>query len=65
MATYVTNFARSGDPNGKSVLAWPIFTTESERVLYVDNTVTIGGVPNLDGLRRLDQRYMSLRRTTT
>ena len=61
MATYVTNFAKSGDPNGDGVAVWPTFTTESDRVLHVDDTVTVGGVPNLAGLRQLELRYMDLR----
>jgi para-nitrobenzyl esterase len=65
LATYWTNFAKSGDPNGEGVLEWPNFTTESEHVLHVDDLVTIGGVPNLEGLRLLDRRYLDLRRTTT
>ncbi|HLZ09357.1 MAG TPA: carboxylesterase family protein [Chloroflexota bacterium] len=61
MATYVTNFAKSGNPNGEAVPVWPNFTTDSRRVLHVDDAVTIGGVPNLDGLRLLDRKYQGLR----
>ena len=31
MATYWTNFAKSGDPNSDGVPVWPDFTTDSER----------------------------------
>ncbi len=64
MATYWTNFAKSGDPNGEGVPAWPNFTIDRERVLHFDDTVKAGGVPNLEGLRRLDLRYMALRGAT-
>jgi para-nitrobenzyl esterase len=64
LTTYWTNFAKGGDPNDNDVLVWPRFTTVSERVLHVDDTVTVGGVPNLDGLRLLDRRYQGLRRAT-
>jgi para-nitrobenzyl esterase len=64
MATYVTNFAKNGDPNGAGVTIWPNFMTDSERVLHVADTLTVGSVPNLEGLRRLDLRYQSLRSAT-
>jgi para-nitrobenzyl esterase len=61
MATYWTNFAKSGDPNGDGVPVWPNFTNGSERVLHFDDSTTVGGVPNLDEIRRLDLRYTGLR----
>ncbi len=61
MATYWTNFAKSGDPNGAGVPAWPNFTTDMERVLHFDDRATIGGVANLDELQRLDRCYRILR----
>jgi para-nitrobenzyl esterase len=65
MATYWTNFAKSGDPNGDGVPVWPNFTTDGERVLHFDDTATTGGVPNLEELQRLDLRYKGLRGATT
>ncbi len=65
MATYWTNFAKSGDPNGDGVPEWPNFTSDEEQVLHFDNSSTVGGVPDLDELRRLDLRYLSLRSNTT
>jgi para-nitrobenzyl esterase len=64
MATYWTNFAKSGDPNGDGVPIWPNFTNGSERVLHFEDSTTVGGVPDLDELRRLDLRYKSLRNAT-
>ena len=61
MATYWTNFAKSGDPNGDGVAVWPNFTTDRERVLHFDDRATAGGVANLDMIRRLDLRYTGLR----
>jgi para-nitrobenzyl esterase len=61
MATYWTNFARSGDPNGDGVLPWLNFTTAGELVLHFDGSATAGGVPDLEELRRLDLRYATLR----
>src|ERR1039458_1113930 len=65
MATYWTNFAKSGDPNGEGLSVWPNFTTDGERVLHFDDTATAGGVPNLEELQRLDLRYKGLRGATT
>jgi para-nitrobenzyl esterase len=64
MATYWTNFAKSGDPNGDSVPAWPNFTTGTERQLHFDDTITAGGVQNLQGLRLLDDRFAKFRADT-
>jgi para-nitrobenzyl esterase len=65
MATFWTNFARSGDPNGSGLPLWPNFTSASERVLHLDGTVTAGGVPNLAALRLLDRQFSALRSATT
>jgi len=65
MATYWTNFAKSGDPNGAGVPVWPNYTNDSERVLHFEDSVTVGGVPNLEWLQRLDLRYKDLRGATT
>jgi para-nitrobenzyl esterase len=65
MATYWTNFAKTGDPNGDGVPVWPNFTTDREQVLHFDKSATIGGVPNLEWLRRLDLRYKGLRSPAT
>jgi len=64
MATYWTNFAKSGDPNGDGLPVWPNFTTNRERVLHFDGSATVGGVANLEWLRRLDLRYIGLRGAT-
>jgi para-nitrobenzyl esterase len=61
LATYWTNFAKTGDPNGDGVPVWPNFTTDRERVLHFDKSATVGDVPNLEWLRRLDARYLGLR----
>jgi para-nitrobenzyl esterase len=64
MATYWTNFAKSGEPNGDGVPVWPNFTTDSERVLHLDASATAGGAPNLKWPRRLNQCYAGLRAAT-
>lgn len=62
MATYWTNFAKHGDPNGEGLPSWPAFTARDGRLLYLGNTVQLGPVPSLEALKTLD-RYFSWRRT--
>jgi para-nitrobenzyl esterase len=61
MAAYWTNFARTGDPNGGGLPVWPNFTATTARLLHFEGTPTVGGVPNLEGLRLLDERLASFR----
>jgi hypothetical protein len=61
MATYWTNFAKTGDPNGNSVPVWPNFTTGTGRQLHFDDTITARGVQNLQRLRLLDDRFAKFR----
>lgn len=61
MATYWTNFARSGDPNVAGLPVWPNFTAGDERLMHFDDAGRVGGIPNLAGLRLLDDRFARLR----
>jgi para-nitrobenzyl esterase len=36
MNTYWTNFAKTGNPNGKSVPAWPLYDTQKEEILDIE-----------------------------
>ena len=62
MATYWTNFAKRGDPNGEGVPAWPAFSDASPQVMYFAGTPHPGPVPSAEALQVLD-KYFAWRRT--
>ena len=62
MATYWTNFAKYGDPNGKGVPSWPNFSDANPEVMYFSQTPHIGPVPSAEALKVLDD-YFKWRRT--
>ena len=47
MSGYWTNFAKSGDPNGESLPAWPAYGREAEEVLDISAAPTV-----ITGLRK-------------
>ncbi len=61
MATYWTNFAKHGDPNGDGLPAWPAFSDASPAVMYFADTPKTGPVPSEGSLRVLDG-YFAWRR---
>lgn len=62
MATYWTNFAKYGNPNGKGVPEWPAFSNTHPDVMYFQQTPHTGPVPSIKGLEALDA-YFAWRRT--
>lgn len=62
LATYWTNFAKHGNPNGTGLAEWPVFTDENRRVLYFNNKAFVGPVPSAEALEVLDS-YFAWRRT--
>jgi len=62
MATYWTNFAKHGNPNGKELPAWPNFNDASPVVMYFSQTPHTGPVPSAESLKILDA-YFKWRRT--
>ena len=62
MATYWTNFAKHGDPNGKGEPAWPAFSDKNPVVMYFAGTAHTGPVPSEKSLKVLDQ-YFAWRRS--
>jgi para-nitrobenzyl esterase len=62
MATYWTNFAKYGEPNGKGVPEWPAFSDTNPVVMYFGKTPHTGPVPSAESLKVLDS-YFAWRRT--
>jgi para-nitrobenzyl esterase len=62
MATYWTNFAKNGTPNGEGVPEWPAFSDANPVVMYFSQTPHTGQVPSAGSLRSLDA-YFAWRRT--
>jgi para-nitrobenzyl esterase len=63
MSSYWVNFAKSGNPNGPDLPAWPAFSTTDSTTLYLGDPMTIGGVANLNGLNVFDAVYKTVRGT--
>ena len=58
ISTYWTNFAKTGDPNGAGLPAWPVFSTKDQRVMVFDDTKPgARPVPNIDQIKALDGYY--------
>lgn len=62
MATYWTNFAKYGDPNGEGVPEWPAFSDANPVVMHFNKTPQPGPVPSAESLKVLDS-YFAWRRT--
>lgn len=62
-SSYWVNFARSGNPNGPGLPLWPAFTNAENKVLYLGDPITVGGVANIKSLNLLDAVYTNVRGT--
>jgi para-nitrobenzyl esterase len=62
MATYWTNFAKYGNPNGIGVPQWPAFSEENPVLMYFSQTPHTGPVPSAESLKILDS-YFQWRRS--
>lgn len=62
IATYWTNFAKTGNPNDKRLPTWPVFKSGSKSVMYFQQQPKVGKVPDEASLNVLDQ-YFQWRRS--
>ena len=63
MSSYWVNFSRSGDPNGSGLPLWPAFANADNKVLYLGDPITVGGVANINSLTVFDTVYTTVRGT--
>lgn len=61
MLGYWSNFARTGNPNGGGLPAWPAFTGGIDDVLRLGDDIRPGALPDRQGLERFDAVYGQLR----
>ncbi len=61
LMTYWTNFAKTGNPNGGTLMPWPRFEPHDPKVIFIDQPDMAMAVPNLDRLELLE-RYFAWRR---
>jgi para-nitrobenzyl esterase len=62
MATYWTNFAKAGNPNGAGVPEWPAFTNENPQAMYLGLKNAAGPVVDENSLKVMDA-YFAWRRS--
>lgn len=62
MATYWTNFAKSGNPNNTTLPHWPAFNESKPSTMYFQQQAKVGPVPDKQALEILDE-YFKWRRT--
>ena len=61
ISSYWTNFAKSANPNGRDLPAWPAFTIADSKVLYLGDPITVGGAANINSLTVFDNVYTAVR----
>ena len=61
VSSYWVNFARTGDPNGPGLPAWPAFSATAQSAMHLDTKSSARPVPNMTQLKALDG-YFAWRR---
>ncbi|MCU4674056.1 carboxylesterase family protein [Catenovulum sp. 2E275] len=62
MASYWTNFAKTGNPNGDNLTLWPAFNHQTQQVMLFQQTTKVAPVPDRKALTVMDE-YFKWRRT--
>jgi para-nitrobenzyl esterase len=62
IAAYWTNFARTGDPNGRELPTWPEFNAKTNPVMYIGEKFEAGTMPQLRAHFLFDT-YMNSKRS--
>lgn len=57
ISTYWTNFAKTGNPNGKGVPEWPAFNSTDPKAMYLKTNSHVGPVPDEKSLKVLDSYF--------
>ncbi|MEQ8735605.1 MAG: carboxylesterase family protein [Rhodospirillaceae bacterium] len=57
VTTYWTNFAKTGDPNGPGLPAWPAYSPARQQVMALNHDPSMIPIPGLDDLQRIDRVY--------
>jgi para-nitrobenzyl esterase len=63
MSSYWVNFAKSGDPNGPGLPAWPAFDEKDMKTMFFDQNPGARPLPNLEKIKAFDGYYAWRRET--
>lgn len=63
MATYWTNFAKYGGPNGEGLPEWPVFEEGEPTVMYLHGTPHTGPLANREHLETIED-FFAWKRTS-